>query len=116
MVSTRLFLSIVDTRPVACSATIALSLLPASDEDVAAAWSVSITLARISLSGRSRPRRRRGKSYVTARELQPIKRLPGLAEHTHGRHLLCVCRLRYGLDECSESDQVCILSCRVCEI
>ena len=63
MYDTRLFFSIVDTRLGACSATIELSFSP---DVVAAAWRVSMTLARISLSGRSSPRRRRGMSCTQA--------------------------------------------------
>ena len=57
---TRQFLSIVETRLDACSATIALSFSP--ELETAAACRVSITLARISLSGKSRPRRSSGMS------------------------------------------------------
>lgn len=56
MCATMLFLSIVETRLAACSARSVLSF-PA---DVAAAWNVSMTLARISLSGSSSPRRSKG--------------------------------------------------------
>lgn len=97
-----LFLSIVETRVEAYSETMLFS----GESPSAAARRVSITLARISASGSSRPRRSRGISLNGWMLGLVTSHKRSLEDYTHYRHFVCICRFRYRLNQGSQGDEI----------